>query len=185
MKSPSEETSLATSPNPSENGDPSDSFSELSTLDGDEISEELLIENRCFQELETQKCFSQENEESIVIQDINVAVDSLLKDYSSLTNDTRKKIRQYQIEINTSQVGWAKLAIETDLTVLSMLLFEWIEGLKQPVIKRDMFENIVIHYKQPEICFQKFPAVSSDGTTYLPCPFLSRYRKKLMSSNTC
>ncbi|CAH1377967.1 hypothetical protein MTP99_019350 [Tenebrio molitor] len=157
LKSPSEEMSSPTSPNPSENGDPSDSFSELSTLDGDEISEELLIENRCFQELETQKCFNQDlTEKSVAIQDINVAVNALLLDYSTLTNETKKKIKQYQVEINSSQLGWSKLAIETDLILLSMLLFEWIEGLKHPVIRREGFENIVVHYKQPEICFQKF-----------------------------
>jgi hypothetical protein len=153
--------SSPTSPNPSENGDPSDSFSELSTLDGDEISEELLIENRCFQELETQKCFNQDlTEKSVAIQDINVAVNALLLDYSTLTNETKKKIKQYQVEINSSQLGWSKLAIETDLILLSMLLFEWIEGLKHPVIRREGFENIVVHYKQPEICFQKFSPVS-------------------------
>lgn len=132
----------------------------MSTLDGDEIREELLIENRCFQELETQKCFNQEmTEESIVTQDINVVIDALLLDYSTLSNETKKKVRQYQIEINSSQVGWSKIAIETDLRILSMLLFEWIECLKTPVLKREFFENIVVNYKQPEICFQKIPPV--------------------------
>ncbi|KYB29622.1 protein tyrosine phosphatase domain-containing protein 1 isoform X1 [Tribolium castaneum] len=167
LKSP-EEISSPSSPNPSENGDPSDSFSELSTLDGDEIREELLIENRCFQELETQKCFNQEmSEESIVIQDINVAVDALLLDYSTLSNEIKKKVRQFQIEINSSQVGWAKLAIETDLRILAMLLFEWIESLKHPVMKREFFENIVVNYKQPEVCFQKFPAEEGYFMEYL------------------
>lgn len=147
------------SPNPSEMEDSTDSFSELSTLDGEEMSEELLLENRCFQELEIQKNFLQEADREIIIQDIDIAVDALLKDFDTLDNATKKRIKQYQHEINSSQLGWAKLPLENDLYILAALLFEWIEGLKLPVLDMKGFETIVIFFKQPETCFHKFPQV--------------------------
>lgn len=160
VKSPSGEISAPSSPNPSEMGDVTDSFSELSTLDGEEMSEELLLENKCFQELETQKSFAQEQaEDEIVIQDINVAINALLRDSEKNDHDTKRKIKQFQHEINSSQLGWAKLSIETDLNVLATLLFDWIEGLKLPVLKMESFETIVVFYKQPELCLQKFNVV--------------------------
>ncbi|CAH1103557.1 unnamed protein product [Psylliodes chrysocephalus] len=145
------------SPNPSEMGDVMDSFSELSTLDGEEMSEEILLENRCFQELESQKSFAQvQIEEEIIVQDISVAVNALISDMETFSAATKKKIRDYQHQINSSQLGWAKLSVENDLSVLASLLFEWLEELKVPVIKMENFENIVVHYKEPELCIQKF-----------------------------
>ncbi|KAJ8955324.1 hypothetical protein NQ318_003417 [Aromia moschata] len=167
LKSPSNETSAPSSPNPSEMGDASDSFSDLSTLDGDEISEEILIENRCFQELETQKSFAQEADDEMIIQDISVAIKALLTDLEDLDAATKKKIKQIEQDINTSQLGWMKLSLETDLDVLSALLLEWLESLKTPVIKMEDFETIVVLYKQPEACLQKFSVEDSYLIEYL------------------
>lgn len=162
VKSPSSDELLLSSPskNPSESDDPNDSFSELSTLDGDELNEELLIENKCFQELETQKTFIQkQNQEDIIVQDINIVVNGFKTDVKKFDILTRKKIRQYQNDINTSQLGWVKLSLETDINILIGLLFEWLENLKQPILKRDYFEHIVTLYKQVELCLQKFAMV--------------------------
>lgn len=168
VKSPSGEISAPSSPNPSEMDDVTDSFSELSTLDGEEMSEELLIENKCFQELETQKSFAQEQaEEEILIQDINVVINAFLGDSEKLNHDTKRKIRQFQHEINSSQLGWVKMSVETDINVLTALLFEWIEGLKVPVLKMENFETIVVLYKQPELCLQKFNVEDSYLIEYL------------------
>lgn len=156
LKSPTRDLSSPSSPNPSELGD---SYSELSTLDGEEMSEELLLENRCFQELEIQKNFLQEADREIIIQDLNIVIDALIKDPDTLDGVTKKKIRHYVQEINSSQLGWAKLPLENDLYILAALFFEWIEGLKLPVLGMKDFEAIVVFFKQPEICFQKFSEV--------------------------
>ncbi|CAH1153563.1 unnamed protein product [Phaedon cochleariae] len=155
-KSFSTEISSPSSPNPSEMGDLTDSFSELSTLDGDEMNEEFLLENRCFQELETQKNFSQDVvEDKIAVQDISIAIKALTTSLEVLDNATKRKVRQYQHELNSSQLGWARLLVERNLEVLASLLFEWLEGLKVPILQTNDFENIVILYKQPEACLQK------------------------------
>lgn len=160
LRSPTEDITSPSSPNPSELGDSTDSLSELSTLDGDELNEELLLENRCFQELEIQNKFLQEANKEIVIQDVDVVIDALLKNSDSLDHATKKRIKQYQHEINSSQLGWAKLPIEEDLYVLAALLFEWIEGLKLPILGLNHFETIVVFYKQTEACFRKITKVN-------------------------
>lgn len=123
------------------------------------MSEELFLENRCFQELEIQKNFLQQADNEIIVQDIDSAVDALLQDPHVFDNSTKKKIIDYQQEINSSHLGWAKLPVETDLQVLAALLFEWIEGLKLPVLGMKSFEIIVVFYKQTETCFQKLSEV--------------------------
>lgn len=123
----------------------------------------MLIENRCFQEIETQKEFNQEMDgHNLDLQDTNVVVSAFLNDFSEVSTDLKKQSRFYQLMINSSQVGWSKLKIETNISLLTLLLFEWIEGLKQPVVRRDHFETIVIFYKQPEVCFQKFTPVCNN-----------------------
>ncbi|KAF7287427.1 hypothetical protein GWI33_001400 [Rhynchophorus ferrugineus] len=168
------EPSSPTSPNLSENGDLTDSFSDISTLDGDDINDDLLLENRCFQELETQKSFAQDhNDEEIIIHDTQEVINSFITDYSKHDNEIRRKIRLYQNEINCSQVGWLRLAVETDVDILVALLLEWLEGLKVPVMKLEHFEQIVVMYKQTEACFQKFGMEESYLIEYL-LSFLSR-----------
>lgn len=130
----------------------------------------MLIENRCFQEIETQKKINQEiGGQSLAIQDINVVVSAFLIDFSEVLIDLKKQTRSYQLMINTNHVGWSKLNVETDINLLTILLFEWIEGLRQPVLKTDHFESIVVLYKQPELCFQKFPLVSFNFHFYPKC----------------
>ncbi|KAF2883896.1 hypothetical protein ILUMI_22281 [Ignelater luminosus] len=157
-------SSLPVSPSPSECEDPadssqfSDSYSDLSTLDGDEIREEideqLLSENKCFQELQTQKSF-EENLSPKEIYGISDVVTALLVDYENIDEQSKQIILQYEMEINSSQLGWARLKAETNMTILTVLLFEWIENLKLPVLGKENLETIVIHYKQPETCFKK------------------------------
>lgn len=147
--------------------DDNDSFSEISTLDGEELSEELLLENRCFQELENQKNFVQDQvEDKPIILDVNEVINALLTNTDTLENATKRKIFQYQHLINSSQIGWASLSIETDIDLLAALLWGWLEGLKTPVINMESFENFVVNYRQPELCLQKLALVSHE-TTFL------------------
>lgn len=181
-------SSLPVSPSPSECEDPADSsqfsdsysglfhvikqhtsflsyiyVTDLSTLDGDEIREEideqLLSENKCFQELQTQKSF-EENLSPKEIYGISDVVAALLVDFENIDEQSKQIILQYEMEINSSQLGWARLKSETNLTILTVLLFEWIENLKSPVLGKENLETIVVHYRQHETCFKKIVLVS-------------------------
>ncbi|CAH1121425.1 unnamed protein product [Ceutorhynchus assimilis] len=166
IPSPTSETSYFSSPTielptpfsstTSEDGDLSDTFSEISNLDGEALGEDFLLENKCFQELETQKKFCQDSvEEVLVVQSVDEVVNALLQDFDSFSYDTKRKIRQYENEINSTKLGWMRLSVETNLNILASLLFEWFEGLKTPILQLEHFENIVVMYKQPEECFHK------------------------------
>lgn len=140
--------------------DSTDSFSDISTFDNEEMNEDEVLENRCFRELEMQKSLLQESDSEIVVQSVDIVVDAFLTDQDTLDCSIRKKIRQYQQEINSSQLGWTKLNLENDLYILSALLIEWIEGLKLPVLGLASFEIIVVLYKQPETCMRKLHEAS-------------------------
>lgn len=139
-----------------------DSFSELSTLDGEELNDEMLVENKCFQELETQKCLAADASfEDFTVCDAYEVAEALLVETSDLDDELQKHVRQLQNEINISKAGWAKLQNEKNLFVLATMLYEWLECLKVPVVRLEYLEHIVVHYKQPETCFQKFDIVSA------------------------
>lgn len=124
------------------------------------MNEELLLQNNCFKKLEIKRKFLQEqNLEDCNTYDATSLVEALLMDYNELGSDYKKIIKQYQHQINNSQLGWLKLSVEKDLRILAGLLYEWLENLKTPIISIHCFEHIVINYKQADVCFQKFPVV--------------------------
>lgn len=48
--------------------------------------------------------------------------------------------------------------METDLDVLSGLLFEWLETLKHPLLDVDSLSYIVVWSSKPERCLEKLPS---------------------------
>lgn len=133
-------------------------------LDGEDIGEEGLLENKCFKELETHKSFDDDKGEfSAPIRDIREVAEALLVNSATLDAETKKLVKELENDINNSQTGWKKLNIETNLFVLSTLFYDWLETLKAPVLNRDHLEIIVINYKQPDVCLSKLDLVSLWG----------------------
>lgn len=137
-------------------------YVEFSLLDGEELNETILGENRCFQELETRKTILNDIEDQYDIYDVETIVDALVINACDLTTEEKKCIRQIKYEINCSQQGWLKLNKETNVRILAMLLYDWLECLKSPVIGPAYLESVVVWYKQPDTCFQKFDLVTTD-----------------------
>lgn len=48
--------------------------------------------------------------------------------------------------------------METDLDILSGLLFEWLETLKHPLLDVDSLSYIVVWSSKPERCLEKLPS---------------------------
>lgn len=129
-------------------------------LDSDELNDDILVENRCFQELETRKTILNDPiTDQYDVCDIETMVEALVIDASDLSTEEKKHIKQIKIEINCSQSGWMKLNKETNVRLLAILLYDWLECLKSPPVGPQYLEHIVVLYKQPEICFQKFELV--------------------------
>lgn len=130
-------------------------------LDGEDLSEDIIMENRCFQELETQKSFESEMQTfPLEIYNVNTVANSLIIDFASLDQERKQLVKDLQYNINNSSVGWKRLDLETDVNALAVLLYDWIEHLKYPVLDQDNLETIVIHHNQLEICLSKFDMVS-------------------------
>ena len=45
-------------------------------------------------------------------------------------------LKQYQVDLNYKTSAWDRLETETNLSLLSLLLMEWLEHLKTPVIDK-------------------------------------------------
>lgn len=129
-------------------------------LDGEELNDDIMGENKCFQELETRKTILNDSStDQYDICDIATVVEALVINSSDLSTEQRRYIKQIKCEINCSQSGWSKLDKETNIRILATLLYDWLESLKIPPVGPLYLENIVVLYKQPETCFQKFDLV--------------------------
>lgn len=129
-------------------------------MDSDDINENQLLANKCFQELETQRSFQEEpHDEDVEIQDVREVANALLVDTTTLDPNLLKIVHTIEMELNTSQLGWSKLNLETNVLVLIGMLFDWLETLKSPILNMEDLENIVINYKQTELCFFKLNTV--------------------------
>ncbi|XP_022915218.2 protein tyrosine phosphatase domain-containing protein 1-like [Onthophagus taurus] len=181
LNSPSNEHFL-TIPSAPSSPHPSDCSDTFSDLDTDDINEDLLAENKCFQELENENLLWEPQQ--IMIQDVRIVENALLVDFSTLDGEKRKEVRKLQTDINNSQSGWLKLEVETDLIVLCSMLHDWIESLKEPIITTNDMENIVINYKQPELCFSHFEIKSAFLIEYL-LHFLSKINPITELTRTC
>lgn len=123
-----------------------------------EMVDDNLRENKCFQILSQLQCGSaHEIKEPYTVEEVTAA---LLVDHNSLEESTKKYIKQFEVEFNCSQTTWSRLKIERNLVVLSGLLYDWLESLKNPIVNREDLSNIVIYNKRPETCLQKLNIVS-------------------------
>lgn len=129
-------------------------------LDGEELNEDILIENKCFKELETEKSFEKETRTFIGdLYNLTDVAEALIIDFASLKEEKKHAIRQLQYDLNNSTIGWKRLDLVNDLRLLAALLYDWLEVLKYPVLDSDNLETIVVNYNQIEVCLSKFDMV--------------------------
>lgn len=62
------------------------------------------------------------------------------------------------MDLNHRSTAWQRLQMETDLDILSGLLFEWLETLKHPLLDVDSLSYIVVWSSKPERCLEKLPS---------------------------
>jgi len=80
------------------------------------------------------------------------------KESKSKWSDTgRLQVKSYQVDLNFKVSAWDRLNTETSITVLSTLLFEWLEHLKTPLLDRDTITYIVILSENVEKAFKRLP----------------------------
>ncbi|XP_012340481.1 protein tyrosine phosphatase domain-containing protein 1-like [Apis florea] len=126
---------------------------------GDGIHGQDLVDNDCYKEIQSHmnlKAAAQNTTLETVTTDEAIRV--LIRDNAILPEKTKKCIQDYQMDLNHRSTAWQRLQMETDLDVLSGLLFEWLETLKHPLLDVDSLSYIVVWSSKPERCLEKLPS---------------------------
>ncbi|XP_006609605.1 protein tyrosine phosphatase domain-containing protein 1-like [Apis dorsata] len=126
---------------------------------GDGIHGQDLVDNNCYKEIQSHmnlKAAAQNTTLQTVTTDEAIRV--LIRDNAILPEKTKKRIQDYQMDLNHRSTAWQRLQMETDLDVLSGLLFEWLETLKHPLLDVDSLSYIVVWSSKPERCLEKLPS---------------------------
>lgn len=64
--------------------------------------------------------------------------------------ELRSKVSVWQMELNSREGAWERLCNERDPVVLSLLMWSWLEQLKEPVITKDDVETLSGNRLNPE-----------------------------------
>ncbi|XP_046973809.1 protein tyrosine phosphatase domain-containing protein 1-like [Vanessa cardui] len=78
--------------------------------------------------------------------------EAFITDHKSLPDDKQKYLKQFRTEINQRRDAINKIEKEDDPLVLTGLLFEWLEGLKEPVLDREDLSTIIGRCKHVNSC---------------------------------
>lgn len=63
----------------------------------------------------------------------------------------------YRVDLNFRLSAWDAIDTETDLFVLTSLLFEWMEHLRRPILDKEGITYLVIHCDDVEAALRKLP----------------------------
>ncbi|XP_076749525.1 uncharacterized protein LOC143422620 isoform X2 [Xylocopa sonorina] len=123
---------------------------------GDGIHGQDLADNDCYKEIQSHidlKAAAQNTAlETVSIEEV---IRALVKDDSTLPDKTKKRIQDYQMILNHRATAWQRIQMETNLDILSGLLFEWLETLKHPLLDVDSLSYIVVWSSKPQRCLEK------------------------------
>ncbi|XP_075221216.1 uncharacterized protein LOC142324243 [Lycorma delicatula] len=113
---------------------------------------------------------STENDDEIYdgskIYTVDDVIDAIIIDHETVSENIKKQIRQYQSDLNR-QSSWKTLENESNLVVLTGLLFDWMEQLKTPILNTDHLTVIVLNYTRPQDCLRKFELITQYTVEYL------------------
>lgn len=87
----------------------------------------------------------------------------------------RKLKIYFQSDLNHRCTAWQRLELETNLELLSTLLFEWLEDLKHPLLDVDSLSYIVVWSSKPQRCLGKLSVCTRYLLEYL-LRFVTRLR---------
>ncbi|ROT81137.1 Protein tyrosine phosphatase domain-containing protein 1 [Penaeus vannamei] len=136
----------------------------IDSLLNDGIRDQKLTDNSCYKELASQTDLRKQAEEEdlkssrLSAQQVILpkeVYEAILVDHSVLNTEFKKQLKNYRIELNVKQSAWERLNTETNLYLLTGLLFTWLEHLRTPVLGVDALSYIVLASSKPEVCLRK------------------------------
>ena len=81
----------------------------------------------------------------------------LRKEGGSKAQGNVRLFQEYRKALNFKLSAWDRLQTETELFVLTSLLLEWMEHLKNPILDRDGIVDVVIHCDNIDAALKKLP----------------------------
>ncbi|KAK9308963.1 hypothetical protein QLX08_001168 [Tetragonisca angustula] len=143
---------------------------------GDGIHGQDLVDNDCYKEIQSHMDLKVAAQNA-ALETVSTeeAVRALIRDNVTLSDKTKKRLQDYQMDLNHRSTAWQRLPMETDLDILSGLLFEWLETLKHPLLDVDSLSYIVVWSSKPQRCLEKLPSSNRYLLEYL-LRFISRLR---------
>lgn len=99
--------------------------------------------------------------------------------FVTINNNVKLIVRKWKIyfqsDLNHRCTAWQRLELETNLELLSTLLFEWLESLKHPLLDVDSLSYIVVWSSKPQRCLEKLSICTRYLLEYL-LRFVTRLR---------
>ncbi|EZA48495.1 Protein tyrosine phosphatase domain-containing protein [Ooceraea biroi] len=141
---------------------------------GDGIHDQDLIDNDCYKEIQSHMDLKTVARDYTTVT-AEEAIKALIRDNASLPDSIKKRLHHYQSDLNHRSTAWQRLELETNLEVLSMLLFEWLEGLKHPLLDVNCLSYIVVWSSKPQRCLGKLSLCTRYLLEYL-LRFVTRLR---------
>ncbi len=81
----------------------------------------------------------------------------LRRDEGSWATQDILLLKQYRTELNFKLSAWDRIDTEDNLFVLTALLMEWLEHLKQPLLDKDGITYVVIYCDNVEAALRRLP----------------------------
>ncbi|XP_025267437.1 protein tyrosine phosphatase domain-containing protein 1 isoform X1 [Camponotus floridanus] len=150
---------------------------------GDGIHDQDLLDNDCYKEIQSHmdlRNVARHDYETVTAEE---AIKALIGSSASLSDPVKKRLNDYQSDLNHRCTAWQRLELETNLEVLSILLFEWLETLKHPLLDVDNLSYIVAWSSKPQRCLAKLPVCTRYLLEYL-LRFVSRLRPMTTESQS-
>ena len=147
----------------------------LDEILGDGIKGQTLADNNVTKELASHNDIQKTAaEERLPKYSSEQVYQSLIEPHLAKSNSDSKwsntwllQLKKYQTDLNYRMSSWDRLSTETNLMVLSTLLFEWLEHLKTPVIDKDNITYIVILCENLDKAFKRLPTPQGYIVEYL------------------
>ncbi|XP_014669615.1 PREDICTED: protein tyrosine phosphatase domain-containing protein 1-like [Priapulus caudatus] len=89
------------------------------------------------------------------------------------SEEVQLSCRSYQVLLNSHSSAWDKLAAESDINVLTRLLWSWIEHLNEPVIREQDLVKMVQYYDNHVRALRRLDKGTKNTVEFLVC-FLAK-----------
>nr|XP_060064653.1 protein tyrosine phosphatase domain-containing protein 1-like [Ylistrum balloti] len=86
---------------------------------------------------------------------------------TSYSQEVYDKADKHETDLNEKDDAWAELAKETDPGVVSLILWEWLDHLKEPILRTQDLKSILPYKDDPETGLQKLEKGSRNTILYM------------------